>query len=148
MRNLILLILTIALTGCSTSKQVGPSKKPQGNTTGILLKVNQSPNNAFSKLVVYLKNRDFKLQQVDPIQHYVLTEHKTMDEEMYTFKIEAVIPQSDSTVISFRGEAIGPHTQNAFRIQKNLGQLNSNIWDRFEEVVVGFPHDEVYYTSN
>ncbi len=148
MRHLILLIFTFALIGCSTSKPTGPSKKPQGESTGILLKVNKSPDEAFSKLVDYLKENEFKFQQIDRFEQYLRTEQRTLDEEMYTYMIEAVIPESDSTVIVFRGEAIGPRMQSAFRIRRNMGHLSNNIWDRFEEMVVGFPHAEVYYTNN
>ncbi|GEM_PF-6333754 len=148
MQNLSYLMIIFLFISCTGTQQTGPSKDPKVQTTGIILKVNQSSDQAFSELINFLKDSGFKMKKVDHFQHYLLTDFKTMDEEMYTFNIEAVIPPADSTIVVFRGEAIGPRVQSSARIRREMGHLSNNLWDRFQDAVIGFPHEEVYYTSD
>lgn len=147
MRYIIICFLITVVTGCSTTQQTGPSTEPYGQTTGIILTVNDSPDKAFTNLVNYFSQRGFKFERIDRYQHYLRTEFKTMDELMYTYSVEAVIPPKDSTVVVFRGEAIGPYIQSSAPIKKRMGNLNNNLWDRFHETVIHFPHKKVFYSS-
>jgi hypothetical protein len=147
MRNIFILLISVSILSCSTNK-TSTRQEPSANSTGIILKVNNSPQETFSQLTNYFKNRGFVLEKVNRFQHYLQTDFKTMDSEMYTYSVEAVIPPTDSTIVVFRGQVIGPHVQNPARIVKEMGRFSSTLWNRFHQTVIEFPHESVYYSTD
>lgn len=138
----------IGIVGCASQDSIAPTKNPSANSTGILLKVDKNPDETFSDLISYFKQRDYQLNEINRYQRYLRTNFLTLSEEMYTYQIEAVIPPSDSTVVVFRAQAIGPQTQSPATITKEMGRLSSSLWEQFHEAVIDFPHRAVYYTSD
>ena len=147
-KQYVLIFLLVTILGCSSTSQIGPTSEPTGQTTGIILKTNQSKDQAFKSIVKYLRDRGFNFQEVDHFTHYLRTHFKTMDEQMYKYQVDAVVPPADSTIIVFRGQVIGPRVQSPAQIRRNSGDISSYVWDYFHTVVTGFPHEKVYYSQN
>jgi hypothetical protein len=114
----------------------------------ILLKVDESPDEAYTNFAQHLTDYGYSLENTSDKLRTIKTNSRSFDDAsgLGGFSIGVSVSSSDSTMISVTGTA----GISGAEIQKETGLEVAirNFWDKMNKIATAYPHEAVYYSRN
>jgi len=152
MKKLILIILPFLFIGCATTlPPAGPSTKMMKKANTIILKVDQTPKEAYKKFYRFLSDHNFGFRNTDKDLMLLKTDYRDFGNaaSSYKFSINASI-RADSTteiVISGNGNMGIGKDYDIYKSHHLLDNIGKS-WKKMNEIVSAYPHKEILYKRN
>lgn len=149
MRNtIIVLILAGLFIGCATKLPPSqPSQHMMDQADTILLKVDESAENAFDGFSKHLSKHGFSFETRNESRRKLTTRMKRSKYFDFKYAVEMSVVKTDSaTVIKVRGNAqnvdFGEIEPENWGIDQSL---NMQAWAQIRQVAESYPHKELFY---
>ncbi|SMO83542.1 hypothetical protein [Gracilimonas mengyeensis] len=151
MKKLILLaLLTFFLISCATSlPSTEPSKEMVKNADTIILKVNQTANEAYRGFAQHLTDQGISIDNSD--SELLLLKTSTITDAMIDYRINASIrSNNDSTMIYVSGVMVSDGVVDGLKVDNAGGVAiaGKDVWNNMNELATSYPNESVYYKRN
>ena len=146
---LFLAVIPLFLTACATTlPPAEPSSEMMKKADTILLKVDQTPDEAYTGFAQHLSDFGYSLENTSDKLRTIKTNSRSFDDAsgLGGFSIGISVSSSDSTMISVTGTA----GISGAEIQKETGLevAINKFWDKMNEIALDYTHEAVYYSRN
>lgn len=161
MKKLIVIFLVVVISGCATTSSLppeGPSNTPMDKADTILLKVDQSPQEAYQNFAQYLSSKGFGFENTDESLKVFKTSMRSMNEINAQYSLDVSIMESNSSsVIRITGTG-SSNTLGKFEIVKGGDSSASGLpgvsiapqaWNKMKQIATSYPKTtDVSYQRN
>jgi hypothetical protein len=157
MKQILIIGLVVLTAGCATSLEpTRTSSQPFSFSDTIILRVDQTYEEAFEEFARYLSDNDFDLTSSRKDRGRIVTEPHAF--EGGEIILNAVVRDTaEHAIIEVSGkmdtgniESLGFSSSNLTEVE-NVGMQDSPVkkaWNYMRELASGFEHEEIWYRRN